>query len=154
MMIAVAAGLMSGLAGQAAAKPLKVFILAGHSNMQGNVNISTFDSMAGDPKTAPILKDMRGADGKPVVYQKVRISSIGCAGDETIEQTAPFLDEDPGALQARVEKGEKLTAEEENRLKAGVSNKSYHYLGAAKIVAPIGKAFAEAMVNMRKTSDK
>lgn len=68
------------------AQPLKVFILAGQSNMQGHVNVSTFDSMADDPKTAPILKDMRGADGNPTVCQKVWISSIGCAGDDTTEQ--------------------------------------------------------------------
>ena len=36
-MIAVAAGLMAGIGGQAAAKPLKVYILAGQSNMQGHV---------------------------------------------------------------------------------------------------------------------
>jgi alpha-galactosidase len=86
MMIAVVAGLMSGIASQAAAKPLKVFILAGQSNMQGHVNVSTFDSMADDPKTAPILKEMRNADGKPRVCQKVWISSVGCAGDDTTEQ--------------------------------------------------------------------
>ena len=63
MIIAVVLGLMSGIASQAAAKPLKVFILAGQSNMQGHVNVSTFDSMADDPKTAPILKEMRNADG-------------------------------------------------------------------------------------------
>lgn len=33
----------------------------------------------------------------------------------------------------------------------GVSNGGYHYLGAAKIMAPIGKAFAEAMVKLQKT---
>ncbi|MCX6872827.1 MAG: hypothetical protein NTW21_03320 [Verrucomicrobia bacterium] len=77
---------MSGIASQAAAKPLKVYILAGQSNMQGHVNISTFDSMAGDPKTAPILKEMRGADGKPRGCQKVWISSIGCAGEDKTEQ--------------------------------------------------------------------
>ena len=33
MMIAVVVGLMSGVASQAVAKPLKVFILAGQSNM-------------------------------------------------------------------------------------------------------------------------
>ena len=36
--------------------PLKVFILAGQSNMQGWFGVSTFDSMADDPKTAPIGK--------------------------------------------------------------------------------------------------
>ena len=365
MMIAVAAGLMSGLASQAAAKPLKVYILAGQSNMQGNVDVSTFDSMADDPKTAPILKEMRGADGKPVVCEKVWISAICRAYEDTTEytgrlttgfaasthqigpeftfgiymekalnepiliiktswggkdlssdfrppsagpylasqksidwakqhnedlnelqervakgvrgatyrqmidhvhkvlgdikrvvpdydpaqgyelagfvwfqgfndyinewyfddldqpggyskyselltlfirdvrkdlsvpkmpfvigvmgidgmkaglrmqhfraamaapaalpefkgnvvavQTAPFWDDDLAALQARAEKSEKLTAEEEKRLKAGVSNQAYHYLGAAKIMAPIGKAFAEAMVNLQKNQPK
>jgi hypothetical protein len=37
------------------------------------------------------------------------------------------------------------------RLRSGVSNLGFHYLGAAKIIAPIGKAFAEAMVELRKT---
>jgi hypothetical protein len=32
------------------------------------------------------------------------------------------------------------------RLQTGVSNGGYHYLGAAKIMAPIGKAFAEALL--------
>jgi len=77
---------MAGTVSQAAAKPLKVYILAGQSNMQGHANVSTFDSMAADPKTAPILKEMRGAEGKPRVCQKVWISSIGCAGEDTTEQ--------------------------------------------------------------------
>lgn len=65
----------------AADKPLKVFILAGQSNMQGHASISTFDSMADDPKTAPLLKQMRGDDGKPTVCEKVWITSVGCLGD-------------------------------------------------------------------------
>jgi alpha-galactosidase len=69
------------------AKPLKVFVLAGQSNMQGHVNVSTFDSMADDPKTAPILKEMRGPDGKHRVCEMAWISSVGCAGDDTTEQT-------------------------------------------------------------------
>jgi alpha-galactosidase len=85
-MMAAVLGLMPGIASQVAAKPLKVFILAGQSNMQGHVNESTFDSMADDPKTAPILKEMRNADGAPRVCEKVWISSIGCAGDDTTEQ--------------------------------------------------------------------
>jgi alpha-galactosidase len=71
------------------AKPLKVFILAGQSNMQGHASISTFDSLADDAKTAPLLKEMRTADGKPRVCDKVWISSVGCAGDgwsDVIEQ--------------------------------------------------------------------
>jgi hypothetical protein len=86
MMIAAVLALLPGIAGQATAKPLKVFILAGQSNMQGHVNVSTFDSMADDPKTASILKEMRNADGTPRVCDKVWISSIGCAADDTTEQ--------------------------------------------------------------------
>jgi alpha-galactosidase len=70
----------------AEAKPLLVFILAGQSNMQGHVNVATFASMANDPKTAPILKEMLDAHGKPRVLKNVWISSIGCAGDDTTEQ--------------------------------------------------------------------
>jgi hypothetical protein len=62
-------------------KPLKVFILAGQSNMQGHAKVSTFDSVADDPKTAPLLKEMRAPDGKPRVCDKVWISSVGCLGD-------------------------------------------------------------------------
>ena len=84
--IVLTAALLCVLSPISSAKPLKVFILAGQSNMQGHVNISTFDSMADDPKTAPILKEMRTADGKPSVCDRVWISSIGCAGDDTTEQ--------------------------------------------------------------------
>ena len=62
-------------------KPLKVFILAGQSNMQGHASVSTFDSLADDPKTVSLLKEMRGADGKPKVCEKVWITSVGCLGD-------------------------------------------------------------------------
>jgi hypothetical protein len=62
-------------------EPLKVFILAGQSNMQGHASISTFDSLADDPKTAPLLKAMRDSDGKPRVCERVWISSVGCLGD-------------------------------------------------------------------------
>ncbi len=69
------------LAASAADKPLKVYILAGQSNMQGHAQVRTFDSLADDPKTAPLLKEMRGPDGKPKVCEKVWITSVGCQGD-------------------------------------------------------------------------
>lgn len=71
-------------------------------------------------------------------------------GNVVAVQTAPFWDDDLAALQARAQKKESLTPEESKRLKAGVSNGGYHYLGAAKIMAPIGKAFAEAMVRFQE----
>src|SRR4051812_7874809 len=57
-------------------KPLKVFILAGQSNMQGHAHVSTFDAMADDPKTARLLKEMRDPDGTPRVCERVWISSV------------------------------------------------------------------------------
>jgi len=89
-MAAVVLGLTFGAAAPSSAKPLKVFILAGQSNMQGHANVSTLDSMADDPKTAPVLRAMRNADGTPRVCRRVWISSVGCAGDgwsDVIEQT-------------------------------------------------------------------
>jgi len=53
---------------------------------------------------------------------------------------------------AEIEKAvaENFTPEELKRLKAGVSDGGYHYLGAAKIMAPIGKAFAEDMAKLTR----
>src|SRR3954471_15010764 len=65
----------------AADKPLKVYILAGQSNMQGHAHVSTLDSLADDPKTVPLLKEMRDKDGKPKVCERVWITSVGCLGD-------------------------------------------------------------------------
>ena len=42
----------------AEATPLKVYILAGQSNMQGSAHKSTFAAMDDDPKTAPLLRDI------------------------------------------------------------------------------------------------
>ena len=56
------------------AEPLKVFILAGQSNMEGHAKISSFDHIGMDPKTAPILKEMRAEDGTPRVCDRVWIS--------------------------------------------------------------------------------
>ena len=50
-----------------AKEPLKVFILVGQSNMEGHAKVETFDYIVDDPATAPLLKKMRNADGKPRV---------------------------------------------------------------------------------------
>ncbi|HUT59920.1 MAG TPA: sialate O-acetylesterase [Phycisphaerae bacterium] len=57
-----------------ATRPLKVYILVGQSNMQGQAKVETFDYIGDDPATAPLLKEMRGPDGKPRVCEKVWIS--------------------------------------------------------------------------------
>ena len=47
----------------------------------------------------------------------------------------------------------KAGREERKRL-AGASNGGYHYLGAAKILAPIGRAFADALVGAKEIETK
>jgi Carbohydrate esterase, sialic acid-specific acetylesterase len=68
------------LCGQAFAKPLKVFILAGQSNMEGHAKVETFDYIGDDPATAPLLKQMRGPDGKPSICDQVWISYFTGSG--------------------------------------------------------------------------
>ena len=59
---------------QTGAGKLKVFILAGQSNMQGHAKVSTFEHIGMDPATKPMLDEMLGADGKPKVCERVWIS--------------------------------------------------------------------------------
>jgi Carbohydrate esterase, sialic acid-specific acetylesterase len=66
----------------AEAKPLKVCILAGQSNMEGPANVATFDYLGDDPATAPLLKMMRGSDGKPTVSEGARITYLTGANDK------------------------------------------------------------------------
>jgi alpha-galactosidase len=71
----------------AQAKPLKIYILAGQSNMQGHAKISTIEHIGMDPKTKPMMEEMLQADGTPRTCERVWISSIGCGGNDTEEQT-------------------------------------------------------------------
>ena len=64
------------------ARPLKVFLLAGQSNMQGQSNVRTFPHIGMDPETAPMLKKMVDENGAPRVIEKVWISSLGTGSEE------------------------------------------------------------------------
>lgn len=68
--------LIAAIAANTAEKPLKVFILAGQSNMEGHAKVETFDFIGDDPATAPLLKTMRGAHGKPAVCDNASISYL------------------------------------------------------------------------------
>ena len=58
------------------AGPLRIFILAGQSNMEGHAEIRTFDYIGKDPATAPLLKEMRNPDGTPRVCDNVWMSYL------------------------------------------------------------------------------
>ena len=79
------------LAGGVKAAPLKVYLMAGQSNMQGHCRITTFPHIAMDPATAPMLEKMVDESGKPRVIEDVWISSLGTAREEVHGQlTAGF----------------------------------------------------------------
>jgi hypothetical protein len=59
-----------------APRKLKVFILAGQSNMEGHAHVGTFDYIGKDPMTAPLLEAMRNPDGTPRVCDKVWMSYL------------------------------------------------------------------------------
>jgi hypothetical protein len=63
------------------AAPLKVYLMAGQSNMQGFCKVTTFQHMEMDPKTVPILKKIVKSDGTPRVHKDIWISTSGCAKD-------------------------------------------------------------------------
>ncbi len=83
-MRSVLIGLLVCMIGPAAnsAQPLKVYILAGQSNMQGHAHVRTFDAMRLNPQVAPLLQEMRNPDGTPRVCEQVWISSIGSSDEE------------------------------------------------------------------------
>jgi hypothetical protein len=68
---------------------------------------------------------------------------------EEAKKNPKMTGEELQAFKAKVT-AEDFTPEEWKRLQAA-SNGGYHYLGAAKIMAPIGKAFAEAMAKLQTT---
>ncbi|RYD84505.1 MAG: hypothetical protein EOP84_05305, partial [Verrucomicrobiaceae bacterium] len=68
-------------------KPLKIFILAGQSNMQGHAKVETFDYIGDDPATAPLLKRMRDPEGRPQVCENVWISYFTHQGEGNGEVT-------------------------------------------------------------------
>jgi len=108
----------------------------------------------------------RQAQRKPATLPEFKDNVV------TVE-TSPYWDDDLDELQQRMERlnsrleqgfkkdptltreakdearkkaiDEQFKPEELARFNAGVSNGGYHYLGAAKILAPIGKAFADAL---------
>jgi hypothetical protein len=69
----------------ASGKPLKVYILAGQSNMQGSAHQRTFAAIGDDPKTAPLLKEILDEDGNPVVCDNAWITyRTGSRDGETV----------------------------------------------------------------------
>jgi len=91
------------------AEPLKVYILAGQSNMEGHAQVSTFDYIGKDPKTAPLLEEMRSPDGTPRVCENVWISYF--TGWETFGEGYGKLTAGYGAREDPAKDGGKIGPE-------------------------------------------
>ncbi len=55
---------------KAKGKPLKVYILAGQSNMEGKAEIYTIDRLSKAPESLSMFKEMTGGEGKYKVKGK------------------------------------------------------------------------------------
>ncbi|MDE0840425.1 MAG: hypothetical protein OSB41_15420, partial [Kiritimatiellae bacterium] len=69
-----------------AAKPLKVYLLVGQSNMQGHAAERTLQHLGMDPKTAPLLKAIQNADGSAKAHDEIWISSIETSEESGVKE--------------------------------------------------------------------
>lgn len=66
-------------------EPIKVYILAGQSNMQGSAHKRTFEVLGDDQETAYLLEKIIGEDGEPVVCNNAYITyATQKQGNDTI----------------------------------------------------------------------
>lgn len=63
-------------AAMAEKKPLRVYILAGQSNMQGSAHQSTFAAIGDEPSTAYLLQDILDQNGNPVICENAWITYL------------------------------------------------------------------------------
>ena len=70
--VILCASLAASLHANENGKPLKVYILAGQSNMSGYGNLRTLDYMKRDPVSVPILNEILDEKGRPRQLPSVR----------------------------------------------------------------------------------
>ncbi|MCP4950542.1 MAG: sialate O-acetylesterase [Proteobacteria bacterium] len=75
-----------GVSYSLSAKPLKVYLLVGQSNMQGHAAERTLVHLGMDPKTAPLLKAIQNTDGTARVHDEIWISSIDTSEESGVKE--------------------------------------------------------------------
>jgi hypothetical protein len=148
--MAVAVGLAAMLVLVAAAaveatdakKPVKVFILAGQSNMEGKAKVELLEYQVKQPATRDLFKHLQ-KDGKWVERDGVWIKFLDRKGNVALVKTDQFWDLEAEAV---YKKGWRQNLEE---WKTVGSDWPFHYLGSAKTLCAIGKAFGEARMALR-----
>lgn len=73
-----------------ASRPLKVFILAGQSNMEGHAHVRTLEHLAMNDETKPMLTDIQNSDRTPKVHEQVWISYLSGNGIKQGQLTTGF----------------------------------------------------------------
>jgi alpha-galactosidase len=93
-------------------------------------------------ETAPFWDDELEAfvERKERVYDKL---------EQWFQRSNPKPTEPQKEVARKRALNEEFAPDELRRLKTGVSNGGYHYLGASRIMAPIGTAFAEGLVEIK-----
>jgi len=71
-------------------KPLKVFILAGQSNMQGKARVSTIDRLRMTEDSRPLYRDMTEDDGTPVTVEGVHVAYFTSGRQGEVEHAGPL----------------------------------------------------------------
>lgn len=74
----------------AAQSPVKVYILAGQSNMQGHAHVRTLEHVGMDSATAPLLNMIQQSDGQPRTADNVWISYLSSGGVKQGQLTTGF----------------------------------------------------------------
>ena len=75
-----------GVSFSLSAKPLKVYLLVGQSNMQGHAAKRTLAHLGMDPKTKPLLEAIQNADGSAKVHDRIWISSIDTSQESGVKE--------------------------------------------------------------------
>ena len=120
-------------------------------------NLGHFQQAMAAPASNPEFKGTVAAvrTGK---YWDHQLDALNTKSHEIGKKKADLQYQD-GLTGAALEKAYKeyraknITPEEEEILRKGVSNAGFHYLGSGKIMAGIGKGFAEAMLDIQKGAD-
>jgi len=75
-----------GVSFSLSAKPLKVYLLVGQSNMQGHAAERTLAHLGMDPKTKPLLEAIQNVDGTAKVHDRIWISSIDTSQESGVKE--------------------------------------------------------------------
>ncbi len=85
----------------ATAAPLKVYILAGQSNMQGHATEWVLPGMAADPVTKGLHDQIVDAEGHFRVHEDVRVAALNGSLDQPVTKSGPLTMGFGGNLEGR-----------------------------------------------------